>query len=273
MSLFLDRDYTALSIILKRQCEARSIGFEMKELNPQGYGDAVVYGLDGIYSAEIKGAGEFIGDVDHCIAQLKAQMASCDFMHLFIYGEQEAAEDGNSYSLKLQAGEKVEWESRGDSGIIRRYVRRHHRVNHDAQRKILWRCRAEGIQVVECRDLEELAYEMCLWHETATTIGTTFTRLTPQKFFIREEDKPRRDFMLTLMGIQGAGVGEELADAICSWMSNPEEDGGLNEDPCLHSLIVWLEEDETLAKWPLRSGKRTVGPSAVKRLKTALGVA
>jgi hypothetical protein len=217
-------------------------------------------GLDGIYSVEIKEQGEYIGDVDHLIAQIKAQAPAADFMYVFIYGEQEQAADGNSLSMKWEK-DVTTWESGPDSGLQRSYRRRHHKVNWKAQRKILWRIRQEGIQVVECRTLGEMAQELCNFYEVATIVGTTFTRFTPEKFFIKEADKPRRDFMLTLMGIQGAGVGEEVADAIATQCSS------------IMKLIGWLAEDDGyVATWPLRSGKRTIGPAAVTKLKTALGL-
>lgn len=262
--LQLDNDYTALGIILKGLTDRMKVPFVQKELNSQGYGDALVYGLDGIYSAEIKGEGEYVGDTDHLIAQTKAQMQNADFMYLFKYGERSMAPDGNSYSLKLEREDET-WNRHPDSGVVRRYRRRHHRVNYHAQRKILWRFRNGGIHVVECRDLAELAYELCLWHETATTVGTTFTRLNVEKFRVKAESAEKEAFMKTLMGIQGAGIGEEVADAIASHME------AFAPALTLQSLICGFDE-RMLASQPLRSGKRTIGPAAVQKLKTALGV-
>jgi hypothetical protein len=271
MTILLDnKGYITLRPILEREARRRKIPLEVKNLNDKGWGDLVIMGLDGIYSVEIKQAGEYIGDVDHLITQLKAQVPNADFTYVFIYGEQEQAADGYSLSLAWER-DQTTWEKGTDSGVARHYKRHYHRVNHLAQRKILWRIRQEGIQVVECRTLYELAYELCNFYEVATTVGTTFTRLTPEKFFIKEEDRPRRNFMLTLMGIQGAGVGEELADAITA---------GLEYEDCpltIAGLLQFTNEEpdrweQAVAMWKLRSGKRTIGPAAVQKLKTALGL-
>lgn len=278
-TFFLDADYNQrsrpdeikLSDTLGREARRREIPLEIKDLNSQGYGDCMFVGLDGVYSAEIKKAGEYIGDVDHCIKQLKGQIPNADFANVFIYGEMESSPDGKSYSLDFRQ-EHLDWERHPDSQISRSYRRRYHNVNWQAQRKILWRFRQEGIQVIETRNLEELAFEMCNWYECANTVGTTFTRLIPEKFNIRESDKQRADFMLTLMGIQGAGIGEEIADAIASWME-------VNVPLTLAELINALPQvGDTLTSQPLRSSllpgarKRTIGPAAVVKLKKALGV-
>lgn len=263
--LLLDDDYLSLYHTLKGLTERMKIDFQRKDLNKQGFGDVVVYGLDGIYSGEIKQAGEYLGDIDHLIAQTKAQMAAADFMFVFIYGETTMAPDGNSYSLKIEREDET-WNNHPDSGMVRRYRRRHHRVKYQAQRKILWRFRNEGIHVIECRDLSELAYELCLWHETATTVGTVFTRLNVEKFRVKAESAEKEAFMKTLMGIQGAGIGEEVAEALTNHFSSVAE------------IVNYFNNDgerETggqIETALLRSGKRTIGPAAVAKLKTALGL-
>lgn len=268
MSILLDtRGYLGLRPILKSTAESLGIEFSVEDLNGRGWGDIVVFGIDGVYSAEIKEWGEHLGNVDHLIEQTKKQVVNADFAYVFFYGEQMAAEDG-TYSMKLQGDESVKRRNPG-TGLLeevaykRIYRRRRYNQNYQGHRKILWRFRKEGIHVVECRDLTELANELCWLEQTATTVGTTFSKLNPQKFRIAETDEPRRSFMLTLMGIQGAGIGEELADAIASFTTS------------LWWLAREMESEEAcreLAAIPLRNGKRRVGEAAVKKLRKALGV-
>lgn len=268
--LQLDRDYLALKPILEAECRRRKIEFRFEELNPQGWGDALFLGLDGIHCVEIKQSGEAIGDMDHLITQIKNQADNCQHLWLFIYGEMRRAEDGNSYSLRYDKG-RESWASKAglDTGWVEEYTRRYHRVNWDGQRKILWRLREVGVQVVECRNLEELASELCLLYEVAQTEGSTFTRLIKEKIRVSEGDPAKALFMRQLMGLE-AGIGEEVANAIADW---------LGKSPKIMDLIYRNGDDsaqeflwEGLAKTPLRSGKRTVGPAAVARLKAALGI-
>lgn len=268
----LDSDYISLKPYLEAECKRRGLPFEFKELNasPAHWGDVMFLGLDGIHNVEIKQAGEYIGDVGHCINQIKAQVENSEHVWLFIYGEQRRAEDGNSYSLKLDKAWES-WTSRAgiDTGWVESYSRRYHRVNHDGQRKILWRFREVGVQVIEVRNLEELASELCLLYEAAQTEGSTFSRLIKEKIRVAETDPARAAFMRQLMGLE-AGIGEEVADAIASCLR-----GDGDYPLTLASLIGLLHQhDYSLAieEQMLRNGKRRIGSVAVARLKTALGL-
>lgn len=287
MTFFLDADYSQksrpdevkLSDELTYECKKRGVDFVVKDLNTLGYGDCMFVGLDGVYSAEIKKAGEFVGDTEHCVQQIKKQLPNANYTNLFIYGEAYPSPDGKSYEYNFKS-EKLYWERHPDAQAERIYRRRYYNVNWQGQRKILWRMRQEGINVVECRNLTELAFELCTWYEAATTVGTTFSRLEVEKFQLNERDTVRRDFMLTLMGIQNAGVGPETADAITSWL---ERMGcPLN----MYSLILAQAEGaqhiygnwSELSSQPLSSSllpgarKRTVGPAVVTKLRKAFGL-
>ena len=266
---FLDPDYTALAILWRQEATRRGQPHEVKELNSLDWGDWMAVGIDGIYSAEIKEWGEATGNLDHLINQIKKQMPNCDQCYLFMYGEGEQAEDGNSYTLKLKKAEPLINRSTGvEYAYQKTYTRFHHRVNYTARQKILWRFRQEGIHVVEVPNLQELAVELCNLYEVATTLGTTFTRLVPDKYVVKGEDAKRVAFMKTLMGIQGAGIGEEIADAIASCMEG-------NGSPLTLKELIFRMSRETgimaFVEQPLRSGKRKIGVSAMMKLDKALG--
>jgi hypothetical protein len=281
MSILLDtRGYLGLRPILQKRAQGMGIDVDVKDLNGKGWGDLVVFGLDGIYQVEIKEAGEYIGDVDHLISQIKSQAPNADYTYIFIYGEQMPAEDGNSYSLQW-VNQRVLYERGPDSSIERGYRRRHHRVPHSGQRKILWRMRQEGIQVIECRDLEELAYELCIFHDTATTIGTTFTRLVPEKFNIQPYPPEKANFMLSIMGLMPKwGGAEEVAEAVAEWVTAVNPRHRIDQQLTIRRLmdLLELECDYPLEQQPLRNSlkegarKRTIGPSVVRNLMKVLGI-
>lgn len=288
-TLRLDNDYTRrkrptdipLSELLRRECRRKGYEFETTDLNSKGWGDVMWRGLAGIHSGEIKGAAEFVGDMDHCEAQLMGQIPNCDRPQLYIYGRMEEAPDGGVYVhtlnnftgqkiLNWRYGENLFWERDADAEVARLFSRRHFRRNYAGVRAKLARFSEMGVEVFEVPNLDALAAQLVAGFGIAQTEGTTFSRLIPQKFNISETDAQRRAFMLTLMGIQGAGVGEEVADAVANWLQNLESDLSLSQ------LCSWLhstpESEEMLEKTPLRSGKRSIGPAAVKKLKEALGL-
>lgn len=272
MTLRMDNDYSlTLGIPLRAECKRRQIDFEMSDLNKQGWGDVLFTGLAGTYSGEVKGAGEFIGNMDHAESQLFKQIANCDRPFLAIYGRLEQAEDGGCEVLSPSGGYVVTQKYRvgADSGISRSYRRHHYRQLYTGYRGKLARLSEEGVQVFEVPDLASLAVQLCALYSVANSEGKTFSRLIPEKYFVREEDKARKDFMLTLMGIQGAGVGEEVADAIATFFSMKGWGLTLSQLCWEDEMLFWWDE---LATQKLRSGKRTIGPAAVKKLKEALGV-
>lgn len=285
MTLYLDADYNRrsrirpsdpmLSELIAVQASRESVPFAVKELNPDGFGDVMFTGLDGIYSGEIKGAAEIMGSLDSTWGQLRSQMENANRMFLAIYGRVEEAEDGNCYVLTALDEHSV-YDHGVDSRISRSYNRRHFRQNYRGYRRWLSRMDQIGISVFEVPSLKALAVELMGLYLVATTESDSVNRLVVEKFTIKETDKPRRDFMLTLMGIQSAGIGEELAEGITVWAE--KNIPGFPDKRSIASLLYALVEydydsaDGALAKQPLRSGKRTVGPAAVKKLRIALGV-
>lgn len=270
MTFYLDQDYDRqsrvrpsdpkLSQLVAVQASRESVPFAVKELNPDGFGDVMFTGLDGIYSGEIKGAAEIMGSLDSTWGQLRSQMENANRMFLAIYGRVEEAEDGNCYVLTALDEHSV-YDHGVDSRISRNYNRRHFRQNYRGYRRWLSRMDQIGISVFEVPTLKALAVELVGLYLVATTESESVNRLVVEKYTIKETEKPKRLFMLQVMGLQ-AGIGEELADALWPTFQT------------LQHLIHYLEDSDfsQLEKLPLRSGKRTVGPAAVKRLRIALGV-
>lgn len=247
--LSLDRDYIQLKSILETECRRRRIEFDFCELNPKGWADAMWVGCDGIYQAEIKGTGEILGDADHLIAQLKAQVPNADQSYLFVYGEMEEAEDGNSYSLSHEKDFKS-WERGQDSGLVRHFRRRHHRTNFIGQRKILWRIRQEGIHVIECKTLKSLALELVNLYDVSQNVGTVFSRIL--KF--REKIKPDDQRVVSVMSAL-PGCGEEIGRALVGRFG---------------SVLATLNApEEEIAEVLLGSGKR-IGTAKARQFRAHL---
>lgn len=275
----LDRDYVKLASLLKRECERRSIPFETKELNPQGHGDLIFMDREHqLWSWEIKGQAEACGNLNHLEAQLQSQAAECDRLGLMIYGPPiEPAEDGNCWAYAVEAPFQT-WERGLDSGGTRKYTRRYYRQSYLGYRTKLARFYSDfGIIVTEVPSLEALATEIIAQYQIANTLGEgkTFTRYIPEKVRVSEANPEKARFMRQVMGLE-AGIGEEIAEAIAEWLGKWRPLAG-HPALTLRSLIDMLEMEEDLsahplAAQPLRNGSRTVGPAAVARLRTALGI-
>lgn len=225
------------------------------------------YCADGGYlGISRKQAGEFIGGIDACETQLLAEM-NCDYMALVIEGCWTASPSGQCYTW--------DWDSKAYMGSIRqgmtygntRMVRREYSQSYKGVRQKLARFQDLGIYVMETHDLADTALAIVALHNELTKPTaslTTFKRLIPERYTLTEEDMAKRTLALQLMGCV-PGIGEEIALAIA--------DAGWVESI---SRLCYLFENapegwDAIAKLPLRSGKRTIGPAAVARMRKALG--
>ena len=278
MTLFVDDDYTWLSLMLRPECERRNIPLETSDLNSRGWGDTLFITDTGTYSGEIKSGGELLGGMDHCEAQLQKQLANADRCFLAVYGKVEATEDGNSYALEFNGADRLHYTHGPDSGISRAYKRRHFRTNYLGYRTWLARLVSLGVDVYELPSKEALATQLVGMYNVLTTEGSTLRRVIVEKPHVSEQDPAKARFMRQLMGLE-AGIGEELAEAIARCLEE------LNFDWTVTGLrYIWESGDydfrneyktpicEAIERQMLSSGKRRVGDAAVKRLREALGL-
>lgn len=225
------------------------------------------YAADGSYiGISRKQAGEFIAGMDACEAQLLDELGGCDYMALIIEGRFKASPHGGCYTY--QYGREV-LRDRGDAAYgTTETVRRHYRVDYKHVREQLARYWLMGIEILETEDVEDTALAITsLYRECQKSISPTFKRLIPERYRLDEKDADRKRFVLQVMQSVPGG-GEELGHALY--------DAGFRT---LTQLIRCFDQYEVvpfmdwqaIAKLPLRSGKRTIGQAAVKRIRDALG--
>ena len=147
-----------------------------------------------------------------------------------------------------------------------KYERRFYRQSWKGYKSWLSRIQEMGIGYIDTLTMDETAEALVTLHDNAQKADTdhdTFRRLIKEKFSINAMDPEERLFKERVMGLK-ANIGEEIADAL--WA------GGYRS---LFDLIASTEDEgmmANLAALPLRSGKRSIGPAAVKRLREALGL-
>jgi hypothetical protein len=216
-----------------------------------------------------KQAGEFIGGIDACEAQLLDEMGGCDYMALIIEGRFKPTAYGNCYVYEMgvdyvKANARKPEMAYGTTQVVRREFRQ----SYKGVRQKLARFCDLGIYVLETHDLEDTAYCLAALYtefQKPEASLTTFKRLIPDKYRLDEPDAAKKRFALQLMGAV-PGVGEEIALAIA-------------ESPNCRSMrdlmdlltVPYGNEGASIASLPLRSGKRTIGPAAVKKIAEALG--
>lgn len=254
--LFIDDDYPALLLIL-RQVLGDDVA--CRDLNTTGYADVLWVSPHGTFQVEIKGQGEALGSLDALEAQLLRQLPMCDHHALLIYGITTGKDNGECATWKKGATKN------GNGAVFFRHHDFHQ--NYLGYRAKLARFVEHGVMVYEVPTLEDVATQLVALYRNSQHEGSTFKRLIKEKFALSEEDQAKRKLALTLMGIEGAGFGEELALATTDLLADGEW------DVSLAGLVHVLKFDpEAIQIQPLRSGKRTIGPAAVKRLKEALGI-
>lgn len=234
---------------------SQSLPVTRDHLNDAGKADLFWLGYGGKQvQVELKQAGEALGSLDSVEEQLGREMAAGDYLALGIRGIVTPTPEGFCQTWTPSAK---------NPQII--FRDREYRQQYVGYRAWLDRLQMLGVLVVEVPTIEALAITITAMFnqsQKAESEHRTFERLVPEKYWIKEADQPKRDFALSLMGIRGARVGEEIALALAERF------------PSIATLVNTLEggADTEVAKLPLRHAKRTIGPAAVSRLKAALGL-
>ena len=210
---------------------------------------------DKTIGVERKQTGELLGSLDAVEAQLFREIPNEDYTCLLVEGY--ISPWGNQcQSWKLAKAGTVMYRDRayhtGYKALMAWYSR-------------LWR---EGIPVIQTANLEGTAIALAALFENMQKPDEehrTFNRLIREKFWIKEEDKPKREFILAIMGLssayKGLKFGEEMGAAL--W------DAGYRN---MGQLCAGLVNDSTqleAAEYRLKSGNR-IGLAAVRRLRAAL---
>lgn len=276
-------DQETLGDMLRQSCGRYSYPFECRDLNTAGFGDIMwIAGSNGCYSGEIKKAAEVVGGIDKLEDQLSRQIPNCDHPFVLIYGGLILpAPDGNTYVYSQDGNSRVLRDNHPNAIIDVHYKRRYFNQNYLGLRAKFTRFYTEfGIEVYELPTMAALTEQIIALYRVSNTEGRTFDRLIPEKFYVDEATQARRDFMLTLMGIQGAGIGEEVADAIASWMEATVKHTSLASFFYLFDIGQGNGDlRPSLAAQPLRGSlkegarKRTIGPAKVAQIMKAVGLA
>ena len=111
-----------------------------------------------------------------------------------------------------------------------------------------------GIQTYWVPDIKGTAnLIMALYGNSQKESHQTFSRYIKAKDHVKEYNP----YVLTLMGVEGGGAGEEIAKSLIGWYKTP--------------LTVFTAREHDLATTLLDSGKRRVGPSKARQLLRAVG--
>lgn len=229
-------------------------------LNDAGYGDFLWANYAGeLTTWEGKQVGEALAGLDAVEEQLMRQINKGLAHHygLIIRGVAIPHKDGIAIG---------KWVSRGGAPLL--VEGRVIRSSYSGWRAWLHRLRQMGLDVREVPSTEAMAVELAAAYlNDQEEHHRTLNRHIAVKPFALN---PQPD-VLSLMGLQGAGLGEELATALVGRIVDPTTGEVIFAGKYRTLWEVFHADPTDIAITKLRSGKRSVGPAAAERLMTALG--
>lgn len=202
-----------------------------------------------------KQAGECLSSLDAVEEQLSREIAGpIDGLHLMIRGM--------VIPTDLNQCEAVSFDEDGHCHHGRTFAQ-----NYVGYLAWLSRLDEMGVTVVSLPNIKASASYLVALHNNLGKIEhKTFRRLLPTKVIVTEMDPELRSLAKTLMGIDGAGWGEEMSVAAGRWLLE-QKDYDPPVRPTVEALMNWRD---CIKDIPMKSGRK-IGPAAAKRLITALG--
>ncbi len=247
-------------LLTRMGIEVKRGSFNKTGEDSASYPDFVLVTAAGMLGYSRKQAVEAMADLDRVEEQLSRELQVCEKLILgyegFLAPHADGTYAGDLRTITHKTGrggnEYDELTSRG-------------RVIHQPYVRWLsfqWKLMDAGIPVVSTGDVQGSASFLAHLHKHSD--NNLFRRLIPVRQQVLEQDPEKRQLALTLMGIQGARWGEEMAMAVADDL----ERGKIL--PLTVASVICLGED-IIARVPLRSGRRVVGKAAAQRLFAALG--
>lgn len=224
------------------------------------YPDFVVFGGNKLVGINRKTWGEVLSSIDKVEEQLQRELAGpVEQLALLIEGQATPDGQQGAWAYNLGWGELKLW--RGDSVGSIPFRRQHYQANYKGIMNWLTRLEWMGIQVIYSAGLYDSACRMVAMHDLVmkNEDSKTLNRLIKAQFSVLSLDPQEKAMALSLMGLQQAGVGEELGLTIASAF------GSITE------LIRYWDDGGVICDLMLRNGTRRVGNAAEAKLQRALG--
>ncbi len=232
------------------------------------YPDYVVWGGDKLVGINRKQVGEILSSLDRVEEQLQRELAGpCEHLALLIEGVMGAALSPLQSGLGTVAY-SFDWKNRKLFNNFAGTVPFTQHISAVSPKHIAnWQTRLEfkGVQVVHTYSTSDTASKLIAMHDMVLKgePNRVLNRLIKTEFSVLALDPVERAMALTLMGIAGAGLGEELALSLASTFSSVVE------------LVRYWDAGGTIADLMVREKTnvrtRRVGNAAERRLQAALG--
>ena len=235
----------------------QSVELARERLNDFGLADLAWQDAESKWHTyERKQITELLGSLDSVEEQLGRQLRASKAAHygLLIQG------------IALPHAEGIACYQWSKTGVA--YLSRVVRQSYAGWRAWLNQLEEMGVAVWELPSLEALAaHIVALYNNSLKADHTTLRQhVKPRPFLLQPQQH-----VLTLMGVEQAGIGEELAQALVGREVDVETGEITWSGKFTTPWEVFNAEPKDIASAPLRSGKRTVGPAAASRLLEAIG--
>lgn len=228
--------------------------------SPVVYPDYVVFGGELLVGWNRKTSGEILSSLDAVEEQLTRELAGpVEWLALGIEGSWRPDGTGGCWGYSLDWS-KVRPFQKGDMGFVT-YKQRHYNTPWKAVKAWEMRLSQLGVAIFPTVDVYDTASQLVALHDLVMKSGEhkTLNRLIKQNYVVSALDRTERDLALSLMGLQGARIGEELALSLAQYYNSITE------------IIRLWDGGGSIAEVPLRNGSRRVGHAAENNLKAALG--
>lgn len=230
-------------------------------LNDAGYGDFMWVNHAGeIVTKEGKQAGELLASIDAVEEQLMRQINRQQATHygLIIRGVATPHRDGIAVGRWVQ--------NKGGTPML--VESRVFRQSYKGYRAWLHRLGQMGVEVTEVPSTEAMVTTLAAMYlnDQEAEHRTLNRHIAIKPFALNPQPA-----VLSLMSLQGAEIGEEIATALIGLITDPTTGEVLFKGRYNSLWEVFHADPQELEAAVLRSGKRRVGPAAVRRLFAAIG--
>lgn len=247
---------------LRQSVEVQEGSFNQTAGSSIIYPDFVVVGGEQLVGINRKTVNELLSSPEKVLEQIQRELAG-PVEQLILLVEGICVPDGNSgaWAYSMDWGNIHLYQNTDQRGTVP-FRRQHSKTNWTHVQNVQTRLEFLGVQVVHSYSLYDTATKLVSIHDlvVANLPNKVLDKLFKPSISILALDPVEKAMATTLVGVAGAGWGEELALTVAAL-------GFKN----IGELFTFWSEGDQLCDTMLRSGTRRIGNAAEIKLQRALG--
>lgn len=256
------RNQPALVALLRQHTDVDVGDYNLSPNQSLIYPDFTISGGELMCGWNRKTYAEVLGGIDKVELQLQRELAGpVEYLCLGIEGFIRPSPTG-TWAYQIDWRTEHYYSAARLAGTVG-WKRQLFHISYKAVRAWEQRLSQLGVAVYHCADTEDTAEQLIALHDLVMKGGDhrTLNRLIKMHYQVQGLTQQETRFARTLMGIEGAQWGEELALTLAKSFGSVTE------------LIRYWDDGGTIADTVLRSGTRRIGVAAERKLQEGLGYA